>query len=405
MKKAAAFLLSLVFLLSGCQAENKEFGELSFSHPWNNGLIIENENGYFLTLGSFHGGFGYMYTEFYDKNSGKTMMLCNKPECAHDGHRTCPATYKSMEISNVFLYENSLYFIGTENTDDNINVNLFRAATDGSAIDKVKTLMSCKNKSPGSHCGFHQNSKIEIKDGFVYANYGLETGEGFGGFVGREMDILNLKNNSVKRLNVQNDYFGDGISDFLVCGKYIMVFKYSGSGKKTAIVRMNAEGGEETEFPVYSDNMEMLGYDDNRIYFKRRAEPGEKGRFIFAVDPETFEITEEINITEYNPEKILSYGGKLYVIHAGNPMATVYENGKELLTFDFRPAEEYMKEHFTYIAGISDNKLYVLPMNEGPEFMYSCSLDRINEGSQEWEKLFNAEEYFKGFIALYSEGE
>ena len=47
----------------------------------------------------------------------------------------------------------------------------------------------------------------------------------------------------------------------------------------------------------------------------------------------------------------------------------------------------------------------MLPENPEPEDMYSCSLDIINEGNYEWEKLFNAEEFFKDFIALYSQEE
>ena len=126
MKKlfSVGLVLSLLLaLLTGCQSPGPEqdlgnkfiFGEdnqyyfyLSgiFGHP-----IAESESGYYTFLN------GYIYT--LDKETGKCIPLCNKPDCMHDdrefhsdGSSTCNAYFGA--IQQMSYYKGNLYVLSAD---------------------------------------------------------------------------------------------------------------------------------------------------------------------------------------------------------------------------------------------------------------------------------------------------
>lgn len=419
MKKLTAVLLSVSLLLTGCGTVKQNSGELTESYPWNNDFVTESENGYYISVGDIDslGHYRYLYNSYFDKNYGEMMMLCSRPECDHDGSSSCPATYKRMMCSNTVLYDNAIWFVGLERSDDDASVVLFRAAADGSAIDRVKTLMTRKTESPSAFYALEAGSKVEIKDGRAYLRYGMETGEGgFGGFIGSELAVVDLNNNnSLEKLMVRDDFFGDSVSDFFVCGNGIVAKKHfrSGSSKNIgdAYVLYSGDDYAETVLDLDYSKNEILGNDYDKFYCMRGPESGkgEQGKFIFGYNPETGEISDEINITDYTPGTVLSYQGRLYVSHWGRTEVTVYENGKELLTFDCEPEGQTDCDPFVFVGGISGGKYYLVSsggMLNFPINFYSCSLEDIFSGEYKFEKLFNVEKQFAAFLALYTgEGE
>ena len=111
--------------------------------PWNHGMhaMMETENGYYssLTTSNYQ---QRLCLRYYDKETGTTMLLCNKPECQHEGDEACEATYKGIRVINTALYEGAIYVLGAETWEGTTGIYLYKAALDGSSIDKVGTVLS-----------------------------------------------------------------------------------------------------------------------------------------------------------------------------------------------------------------------------------------------------------------------
>ena len=174
MKKLIAFSAAMIFVLNGCGVQKSEPTVWPDSDKvWNSFNIMQSENGYYFS------GMSSLFLQYHDKETGSEIMLCDKPECPHDGRETCAATYKNMQVSNTVMYNGALYFAGVEASDENFTVSLFKAAPDGSAIDKVCTLVSVKNTIGSVHAGLNY-SNLTIHRGYVFINaelYDVSEGE------------------------------------------------------------------------------------------------------------------------------------------------------------------------------------------------------------------------------------
>jgi len=176
MRRKVMLLIGIccVLLLVGCQKEKgatednpailetvlggrqNEKGTTE-DNPANHGAhaILETEDGYYYNMGynvyRYEGtelkerAFNILCTRYHDKESGKVIVLCNKPECEHCGDNTCAATYKGVVVINSVLYEGQLYIYGLEEEGTLLSLNLYRAAPDGSSMDKVGTVFEAVN--------------------------------------------------------------------------------------------------------------------------------------------------------------------------------------------------------------------------------------------------------------------
>ena len=225
-KEILAVLLVLgLALLGGCNSgtgsgdkggitigKSKELPE---DTPWNHGLnaIMETEDGYYSNEYGLRSSTlkALQCLRYYEKESGNTILLCNKPECTHDGGDTCEATYKNVIPGNTMLYDGSIYLLAAEKNGINVSINLYRAALDGSAIDKVGTVISADNVenqevaySPQTASLFTLNQSVDysfiIHKGYAYIPYYLRFGSGSKGLKGAGLMRMNLSNGETQEL-------------------------------------------------------------------------------------------------------------------------------------------------------------------------------------------------------------
>lgn len=216
MKKTRLILLTLastLTLLCGCSKEK----EMPEDNPANHGqlAIMETENGYYYNF-----GYAVPYTgedanltmrlpkhllRYSDKETGETILVCNKPECEHNRGADCSATYKDITIINSIMYNDEIYVYGIEEDDIIIRFNLYRIAPDGSSIDKVGTAFECENTLRESYAtalnlvGALPECFI-IHKGYAYLPYYMRIGIASRGFMGGglvQIDITTGKVNSI----------------------------------------------------------------------------------------------------------------------------------------------------------------------------------------------------------------
>lgn len=81
---------------------------------------------------------GLHYSDFA---TGKTMFLCNKPECRHDGNEFCVATNQKYITLDMCLYNDVILKYAVEKTDTQYRFKVLSVALDGSAMNEIATTL------------------------------------------------------------------------------------------------------------------------------------------------------------------------------------------------------------------------------------------------------------------------
>ena len=146
MKKAIflAFALLTAAIFSSCTAEKIRYADYV---PGNNNFtgfppIMETEYGYYSNNG------GLIYN---DKETGKCVYLCSKPECPHDGGDYCTATggrwtEESFALSGNYIYFNAVDIVFSGERDETL-FKLFRASLNGSELTEICTYYKFSGQS------------------------------------------------------------------------------------------------------------------------------------------------------------------------------------------------------------------------------------------------------------------
>lgn len=269
-KKILIVIGCIFLLLCGCGKEEEYPDDQQANHgPW---AIMETENGYYYN----HGYTIYEYNEetkegrsyerqmlrYYDKESGETILLCNKPECEHNGDDTCTATFKNMTVINSVLYGDWIYIYGVTEEDNRIQFNLYRVALDGTSMDKVGTAFETENTIGAaysiSYVGDMQNdSGFVIHRGYAYLPYYLRIGKTTKGFMGGGLMQINLKTGETKAVYTMDSMTGAYPLNLRGCGDYVyMDLKGTNSDKGTM------------RYVVSENVLEYLPADENLKYHR-----------------------------------------------------------------------------------------------------------------------------------------
>lgn len=256
MMKKYLTLLSLgcvLMFLCGCKGKPQP----SDDNPANHGplAIMETENGYYYNYG--YTGFDdegnrvpYTHKQhllrYHDKESGESILLCNKPECEHQGDDACVATYKKLLLINSVLYDGYIYVYGLEDEDNVIRLNLYRATLDGSSMDLVGTVFEAENTIDKEIIYAPLDKKMKnafiIHRGYAYLPYYLRIGTASKGFKGGgliQMDLQSGKTNLLYELEHLTSYYPYNLK---ACGDYVymdLVGSTSSNGTMRYVISKN----------------------------------------------------------------------------------------------------------------------------------------------------------------------
>lgn len=238
------YLFSLMLLLCSCKANPSTPAEGTVNpakaddNQANHGLlsIMETEHGYYYNYGytafqiendqiNFISGNRHQL-RYYDKESGESILLCNKPECEHQGGDSCVATYGNLTVINSILYNNMIYVYGMEQVENIMRFNLYQVALDGSSMDKVGTVFEAENTIGESATivpGFLSARDVTfiIHRGYAYLPYYLRIGKASKGFMGGGLVQMNLETGKIKTL-FQQEYMNSLFpQNLMACGDYV----------------------------------------------------------------------------------------------------------------------------------------------------------------------------------------
>lgn len=199
--------------------------------------IMETENGYYYESdGAVYAGLADYETSFYtgltahrlcfyDKDSGEMILLCNKPECDHNGEESCVATYRNIGVINTVLYNGEIYIYGLDRDDSLLQLCLWRAGLDGSYIDKVATILEADNPAKAefniTRSGY---KRFIIHRGCAYVPYFMMIGKGIKGFKGAGLMKVDLKTGAKKSLYEAEQMTDLMVQDINGCGEYVFFY-------------------------------------------------------------------------------------------------------------------------------------------------------------------------------------
>lgn len=422
--------------------------------PWNNGYtnVMETEDGYYYNIGCMGekfitlGAVQQMNLRYYDKTSGTSIMLCNKPECTHTSEEGCIAVYKDMKLIGTKMYDGEIYVYGTEEENNIISLNLYRIAADGSAMDKVGTAFSSENTLnqeyeifPDAYFSYDYSPNFCIHRGYAYLPYRLQIGQVSRGFMGSGLVKMNILTGEVETIYEVDTKLKSYPISAKGAGDYVYVEFCSvmtdtviGNMKRYSLIDgsfdfIDNQDSDNVQKPVgISLHTSYGAYTDSRLYnYMIGGKLGADGTFhpagyIYAYDvkdgspigEETISF-EGVDEAEYQADDMFVYDRKLFLI---TPL--------RVLVFELAPGENYgaklgeisyelenpalEKDHlhkFYETFKISGDKLYhvhrpVYDKDMKPEkdgLLYSlytinaCKLEDLYNGTAKWEKVFTYE--------------
>ncbi len=436
MKKAKFILLTIASafsLLCACSKE-QSFPE---DNQANHGAlaIMETENGYYYNWGNAvyfeeenASGASREYKHllrYSDKETGETILVCNKPECEHNGNDSCTATYKDISVINSILYNDAIYVYGIEEDGIFIRFNLYRIAPDGSAIDKVGTVFECENTlGEGYSIVIPEISRIPepfiIHKGYAYLPYFVRIGKASRGFMGgglMQMDITTGETKSIYEMEYMTSEFPYNLR---ACGDYVYIFMRHARAMGGDMRYVISEDRLEQPNPEWKMTFGVI--TSNRLYNVGNSyNPETQTTGVISVtsydsvtgawiDAEYFE-TDILGDPNRSPvtlpykdmlvictnDRVTLYG--IGEENYGDKLGEIFfEAGERVSGFNREPVLEFKITNDTLYRVCTpieteDNELLPwIPVYYMPYEVYSCPIEDVLNGTGQWEKVFSYEE-------------
>ena len=98
------------------------------------GPVMETDSAYYYNANEMK-----YELHYFDKASGKSIFLCNKPECSHDGNEFCAATAGGRYVMYSAIYEDGIYIAAFESEENRLDKKLFKVSLDGTKMETIST--------------------------------------------------------------------------------------------------------------------------------------------------------------------------------------------------------------------------------------------------------------------------
>lgn len=133
MKKLVIIFLSIICLTACGKYEQEDFG--NNYDPDKDAQIFSSERNAVYTENGFYTIADLERIEFIDRESGKQVPLCAKPDCTHE-KESCNAYFR-MPLA-IQIYDKMLYVVAAGSEES--TMSLYRLSMDGSEREEVKKL-------------------------------------------------------------------------------------------------------------------------------------------------------------------------------------------------------------------------------------------------------------------------
>lgn len=285
----AVILLCLTMCFTGCGEEELVSEDFQRGNSRNIEVnsIMKTDKGFYYS----QGGMEKLSLYYYDSANGKSMYLCNKPECRHEGDEFCAATSDKYYAMETVMYSGSLYVAAVEETETAYKYKLLKASLDGSSLSEVVTYFEADSVDVMPFCNWKMYPVLTIHRNKVFLPYELRNrnnseigmnGTAIYDLATGELTYLGEKDRGLKEQDI----------NFMGCGDYM--YFATAQKFKTKLYRYSyADGSVEMMDLENNFKGEYALYDENTIFYIRAQKE------LFKYNHETKENT-RINTKEWN---------------------------------------------------------------------------------------------------------
>lgn len=399
--KKIIFLIIMAALFSCLTGCRREGGDDVFNQA-NTGKylsppVMETENGfYYIKMFDFS-----LKSEmhFYDKETGKDIVLCNKPECPHDGNPFCAATNDDLLVYAA-LYKDYVYTVRLLKKEDIVSTKLYRSSLDGTELTELATIDKAKGK--GVSWGNYSPDYMVIYNDRIYLQY---QGGREDSWADLGLAVVDLNNHSVKCLDVFSSEDYSGHKKPVPYGDYIYYYVSKPFfGENRTIYRYNIKTDKKEALKI-EGNWRDYCIVDGRVIFLRCDEDGFLR--LYSLDPESMEtkaLTDKLindkgeSILDYpEMEGYIIYDGEHIIISGGDNYSAeylnyVYSKTGELLAVFHGPEYSENKLDTDDIVGL--NKRGDVFVSGGNVFIVNyyeaiyCPMKDILAGNVHWKQAY-----------------
>lgn len=388
MRKISLLMLLsiLMFSVVGCDSENEELFEQGNIMPYY-GPIMETETAYYYTTNMFK-----YELHYYDKDSGKCIFLCNKPECFHDGNEFCAATAGGRYVMYTTLYEDGIYVAALEPQENRVDKKLFRVSLDGTKIETIATFGYEPTDGTFGH-GFDEDKYMVIYQGKAFIPYASSQKDGFSCY---GTAIVDIKSGKVDYLNECDGKEFTGQKRYIPYGEYLYYYETRLGKIPYSLCRYRISQGTVEEIPVIGGFTDYCIVDGKVVY----TQTDQNGFVhIYSMNPDNPDGSETKDLTGpltkpdgtsllYGWEGKLRYDGEYLVTHTshfdedGGRSYFLFSKDGMLVT-EFVPPESFdmrMELDFAIMNGYVYFADYAHTVR--------CELQDLLSGNPTWTTLF-----------------
>ena len=367
----------------------------------------------------------YYYNEmplyYYDTETGKSIILCSKPQCLHDGNEFCAATSSKGQLYYNCLYNGYIYKINSKRTEveDTLVLQLLRADLQGNELSLVTDIAQFIDRYPPK---LHN---VVVHCGKMFITMTTYVAEDSGT---KHLYVIDLESGEVKEINVPDaqkyetyaymtadgDYLYYTTEDI----KYDSINKYMIRELKTVMHRYNIKTGETEILSALPDAYSSFTVNSGIIYYTV-VDRAENTFSLYAYDTaknETKTLIENHKLdyvdgkylSERNNVSVFTDRKYLYVLTAGryNICNSMNKADAEFHIYDFdgkklyegvpgidKERTEWWEYEFSAIDGnvyfyynISDNSdaLYFDEITG----LYTIKTEDLINGKTDWTRLY-----------------
>lgn len=350
---AAVVTAGLLISLIGCGEEKlvSEDCQRGNSRNFEVNPIMKTDKGFYYSKGKAE----KLSLYYYDAANKKSMYLCNKPECRHDGNEFCAATSEKYDVLSTTMYSGSLYICAVEATETAYMFKLLRASLDGSSLSEVVTYFEMNNVDL-EPVYFSTISKVmAIHRNKVFLPYAL-TSRSNSAIGVNGTAIYDLDTGELTYLGEKDREMAEWDTNFIGCGDY-MYFARTQKYKTKLYRYCYTDGSVEMMDLERNFQGGYALYDEDTIFYIR----GQKE--LFKYNPETKENT-LIDTKDWN-----GYNFDMMTIQGLEPIVLDYINLESVLS----------DGEYVYVPEGFSNNGYDAPSFDGYEYAHSDSVGTIKK--------------------------
>jgi len=264
MRKIKVLILSgiLLLTLAGCggKKETETFQQGNTGSFY--GPIMETEHAYYFV------NTNTMEYElyYYDKASGKTIFLCNKPECAHDGNEFCAATAGGRYVLYTRLYKDGIYVAALEPEENRIDKKLFKVSLDGTKMETIATYgYDPVSESGGVNRSYDEEKYMLLYDDKAIIPYETPQNDGWMTYGTAIVDLKTGKVQYLKECDSHDRLLGqEGYTPY---GEYLYYYEaISLGGIPKKIYRYHLSQKKTVEIPIEGGFSDFCIVDGRVVY-------------------------------------------------------------------------------------------------------------------------------------------